>query len=44
MTFIYTRKIERENSTTKVASFRTNMNYENKDLIYKIKENTIKKT
>ena len=34
---------DRKNSTTKVVPFRAIMNVENKDLIYKFKEKTIKK-
>ena len=34
---------DKEHSNTKVASFRAIMNYENKDLIHKIRENTIKR-
>ena len=35
---------DREHSTTKVAPFRVMMNIENKDLIHKIRENTIKRS
>ena len=35
---------DREHSTTKVAHFRAMMNVENRDLIFKIKENTNKIT
>ena len=34
---------DREHSTTKVDPFRAMMNIENKDLIHKIRENTIKR-
>ena len=39
MTFIYYN--DREHSTTKVAPFSSIINIENKDLIHKIRENTI---